>query len=74
MNAPIDLSFSRINLKDLSNYLSLLINQNENEHRIHDKIVFNLIDRMEIELKLKSFKKADELLFILLNFYDDSIS
>jgi hypothetical protein len=73
--APSDISFSKINLKNLANYFSYLINyHNENNFRIHDQIISKLVDRMLIEMKLNRMDKFNKLLIVLLEFYNDDAS
>jgi hypothetical protein len=64
---------SDINLKDLSSYLSHLIRQNEEDFRVHDQMVFNLIERMHFELKLNNFNKFNKLNTFLMKFYQNNV-
>ena len=73
IDAPSESNIAEINLEELSNYLSLLTSQNEDDFRVHDQIVFNLIERINFELKLKTLKRFDKLVFFLMNFYNKSV-
>ena len=73
MHSPPEISFSKINLKNLANYFSYLINYNEDDSRVHDQIILNLIEKMLYELNLNHDDKFNKLAFVLLEFYNPEV-
>lgn len=73
INAPSDISFSRIDLKNLANYFLYLVLNNENNYKTHDVLLAKLLDQMMFELKFNNSDKFDKFMIVLLNLYNDDI-